>query len=77
MSRLDGDVGVAKSAGPGSRGVVFGVVLEGWKDYTGTGLVGGSMGMLFVALPSNVRPCVCVCRCQRQAVESSGQREMQ
>jgi hypothetical protein len=29
MSRLDGDVGVAKSAGPGSRGMVFGVVLDG------------------------------------------------
>jgi hypothetical protein len=51
MSRLDGDVGVAKSAGPGSRGMVFGVVLEGWKDYTGTGSVGGQCVYAFCRSP--------------------------
>jgi hypothetical protein len=61
MSWLDGDVGVAKSAGPGSRGMVFGVVLEGWKDYTGTGSVGGQCVYDFCRSPVQCTAmCVCV-----------------
>jgi hypothetical protein len=62
MSWLDGDVGVAKSAGPGSRGMVFGVVLEGWKDYTRTGLVGGQCVYAFCRSPVQ---CTAMCVCAR------------
>jgi hypothetical protein len=43
MSRLDGDVGVAKSAGPGSRGMVFGVGLGRMEGLYGNRVGGGAM----------------------------------
>jgi hypothetical protein len=63
--------------GPGAGGWCLEL---SWKDrriIREQGWWGGNVCMLSVALPSNVRPCVCVCPCQRQAMESSGQREMQ
>lgn len=62
MSRLDGDVGVAKSAGPGSRGMVFGVLLEGLEaerlqiDRVG----GGAMCVCFLSLSRPMYGDVCV-----------------
>jgi hypothetical protein len=89
MSRLDGDVGVARIAGPGSRG---GVLEFSWSgilwDRIGRavddkqGRWGGGGGLWVrvcvcsLSLSGPISGNVCVYVCQRRAIFRSGQREI-